>query len=38
MGRALKMGGARHDNGGDGVFENQLFLIVGLEHDGILIE
>jgi hypothetical protein len=32
------MGRARHDDGRNGVLENQLFLIVGFEHDGILIK
>lgn len=32
------MGRSCHDNSGDGVLEDQLFLIVGFEHDGVLIE
>jgi hypothetical protein len=38
MGRPLKMGRASHDNGRDGVLEDQLFLIVGFEHNGVFIK
>ena len=32
------MDGSAHRHGGNGVLEDQLFLIVGLKHDGILVE
>jgi hypothetical protein len=32
------MQGLSHGDRGDGVFEDQLLLVVGVEHDGILVE